>query len=55
MIGPLVGGLITDHISWRWVFYLNVPFGLASFGLIGLIFKEQLADVWLETHELFAG
>jgi MFS family permease len=25
--GPLVGGYITDALSWRWVFYLNVPFG----------------------------
>jgi predicted MFS family arabinose efflux permease len=28
--GPLVGGIITDTISWRWVFYLNLPFGLLA-------------------------
>jgi EmrB/QacA subfamily drug resistance transporter len=28
--GPLVGGFITDAISWRWVFYLNVPIGLVA-------------------------
>jgi predicted MFS family arabinose efflux permease len=30
MAGPLVGGFITDSISWRWVFYLNLPIGLIA-------------------------
>lgn len=30
IVGPLVGGLITDAISWRWVFYLNLPIGLVA-------------------------
>ncbi|WP_420595176.1 MDR family MFS transporter [Deinococcus sp.] len=30
LVGPLVGGLIVDQASWRWVFYLNLPFGIPA-------------------------
>ena len=30
LLGPPLGGLLTDALSWRWIFYLNVPLGLAS-------------------------
>ncbi len=29
-IGPTVGGFITDHFSWRWIFFINIPVGLVS-------------------------
>jgi EmrB/QacA subfamily drug resistance transporter len=42
-IGPLVGGLITEHISWNWVFYINVPIGIA--GLVAArIFIDESRD-----------
>ncbi|HEX7057498.1 MAG TPA: MDR family MFS transporter [Bacilli bacterium] len=41
IIGPLLGAYITDHISWQWVFYVNIPLGLAALALIVLFYKES--------------
>src|SRR3954464_6804212 len=30
IVGPLIGGLLVEHASWRWVFYVNLPLGLAA-------------------------
>ncbi|MGH2510505.1 MAG: MFS transporter, partial [Ktedonobacteraceae bacterium] len=40
-IGPTVGGLITANFSWRWIFYVNVPFGLIGVIATLLVLKEQ--------------
>jgi EmrB/QacA subfamily drug resistance transporter len=37
VVGPLIGGLLVEHASWRWVFYVNLPVGAAA--LAGLHFK----------------
>ncbi len=41
ILGPVAGGFITDQLSWRWIFYLNVPFGLAAAIIIGIALREE--------------
>jgi EmrB/QacA subfamily drug resistance transporter len=42
-LGPVLGGLLVTDLSWRWVFYVNVPIGMAAFAF-GAIFLHQPAQ-----------
>jgi EmrB/QacA subfamily drug resistance transporter len=50
IVGPAFGSFIVMHFSWRWVFYVNIPFGLASILLINFAYHEdvQRRDVALD-------
>ena len=41
VIGPATGGLITDYVSWRWVFYVNLPFGIVAAALLAATLTES--------------
>src|SRR3954452_5634334 len=43
-IGPLVGGLITEHINWNWIFYINVPIGAIAI-VAAYLFIDESRDM----------
>jgi MFS family permease len=49
LVGPLLGGLIVSVLSWHWVFFINVPFGVASIAVLTVALHEQVEP---QRHQL---
>jgi len=41
VVGPLLGGFITDNISWPWIFYINIPVGLVAVAVTWMIYRDR--------------
>ena len=41
VLGPLLGGWITDHIYWSWIFYINIPIGLLSAFMVWSLYHKR--------------
>jgi len=53
-IGPLVGGLLTEHANWNWIFFINVPTGLAAV-LLAPVLIEESRDTSIERRSDLPG
>ncbi|WP_290512619.1 MDR family MFS transporter [Aeromicrobium sp.] len=43
VVGPTLGGVFSDYLSWRWIFFVNIPIGLAAAMVLGRRFTEKVA------------
>ena len=41
IVGPALGGWVTDSYSWSWIFYINIPVGLFAAGMVWMLYRHR--------------
>src|SRR5258705_161138 len=54
VVGPLLGGFFVDNLSWRWIFYVNLPIGIVALAVIALAFHSSVDGQRHATYYLCA-
>jgi EmrB/QacA subfamily drug resistance transporter len=52
LLGPFIGGWITDNVSWRWVFYVNLPLGLVTLVVISMVLPNFHPNTGIKARDL---
>ncbi len=56
VVGPTLGGFITDNYGWRWIFYLNVPVGLLAYLMChALVEDPEYLQVAARPRQIYVG
>ncbi|MDQ2745061.1 MAG: MFS transporter, partial [Chloroflexota bacterium] len=52
IVGPFIGGFLTDNVSWHWVFYVNMPIGLAALAVIAAVLPNFHPNTGIKARDI---
>ena len=55
VLGPVLGGLLVTHLSWRWIFFVNLPIGIVGLALAAKLLPEGRAEVATRARGAWTG